>query len=849
MAYFDVSEYGKYISLQNVSGSGDPASAPAGGVYLFASGTAGSAKLYLRNEGGAAIDLTEAGILDLAGDSGTGEVDMAAQGSLTVDTGDGLSSVASGSTITISVDNLGIARAMLANDVIDGSKIENDAVDSEHIALGALDSEHYASGSIENGHLAGSIASSKIAELSNFDTGDLAEGSNLYYTEARWDAKMAAADTGDLAEGSNLYWTTARGESMFDSKLAAADTDDLSEGSSNLYYTDARARASVSVTDAGGDGSLSYDNSTGVFTFTGPSASEVRAHFSAGTGVSITDGEVAIGQAVATDSDVQFNDIQADGNVVISGNLTINGSQNVVEADTVLFKDTLLDMGMEDDGSGGLQLPSAESSKDQGLVFNRYVGSNNRKTAFFWDESADKFRMADQVAETDGVLSAGNLATLQANLEGDVTGDVTGQVSDVSNHDTDDIAEGSSNLYYTDARARAAVSADGDLISYNSSTGLFSTVASAFSASWDVKMAAADTDDLSEGSSNLYFTDARARGAVSVTDAGGDGSLAYDSSTGVITYTGPSASEVRAHFSAGTGVAIADGEISVGQAIGTSDSPEFASLQVSDLSQGRIVLAGASGELEDSASLRFAGGLFDLTASAGISLNGSVNFANGYMANTDYGMSFDSSTGQLVARGLASFDGGVNALGGYGGSGVSISSSGIQSKVQLQVGADGAGQDVTFFGGAANEALIYDASENHLKIQDSSAANILTIGGDASSEFAIDVANGSDNINKIRAAAFVTYSDESLKTDVTSMENTALDTIMSLNGVEFTWKNNGERDFGFIAQEVAAVLPKAVHTNEGVSGVDYSRLTSVLVEAVKAQQVQIEDLKKALLKK
>ena len=72
---------------------------------------------------------------------------------------------------------------------------------------------------------------------------------------------------------------------------------------------------------------------------------------------------------------------------------------------------------------------------------------------------------------------------------------------------------------------------------------------------------------------------------------------------------------------------------------------------------------------------------------------------------------------------------------------------------------------------------------------------------------------------------------------------------MSLNGVEFTWKDSGERDFGFIAQEVKSVLPKAVHTHtEGVQGVDYSRLSSILVEAVKAQQVQIQDLKETLAK-
>ncbi len=60
------------------------------------------------------------------------------------------------------------------------------------------------------------------------------------------------------------------------------------------------------------------------------------------------------------------------------------------------------------------------------------------------------------------------------------------------------------------------------------------------------------TTDLSEGT-NQYFTNTRARGAVSVTDGGGDGSLAYNSSTGVITYTGPSASEARAHFSVASG--------------------------------------------------------------------------------------------------------------------------------------------------------------------------------------------------------------------------------------------------------------------------------------------------------
>lgn len=63
--------------------------------------------------------------------------------------------------------------------------------------------------------------------------------------------------------------------------FAGNSTTDLAEGT-NQYFTQLRARQSISVTDSGGDGSLAYDNSTGVITYTGPSASEVRAHFSAG---------------------------------------------------------------------------------------------------------------------------------------------------------------------------------------------------------------------------------------------------------------------------------------------------------------------------------------------------------------------------------------------------------------------------------------------------------------------------------------------------------------------------------------------------------------------------------------
>ena len=97
-------------------------------------------------------------------------------------------------------------------------------------------------------------------DLSSKSTSNLSEGTNLYFTNARADARIAAATTSDLTEGSNLYYTDARA----DARIAAADTGDLSEGS-NLYHTTARARAAIS---AGGD--LSYNSSTGVMSVTLP---------------------------------------------------------------------------------------------------------------------------------------------------------------------------------------------------------------------------------------------------------------------------------------------------------------------------------------------------------------------------------------------------------------------------------------------------------------------------------------------------------------------------------------------------------------------------------------------------
>ena len=102
-------------------------------------------------------------------------------------------------------------------------------------------------------------------DLSNNTTSDLAEGTNLYYTTARFDTAFSGKSTTDLSEGTNLYYTTAR----FDTAFSGKSTSDLSEGT-NLYFTDERVDDRVNnLLVAGTNITLTYDDTANTLTITG----------------------------------------------------------------------------------------------------------------------------------------------------------------------------------------------------------------------------------------------------------------------------------------------------------------------------------------------------------------------------------------------------------------------------------------------------------------------------------------------------------------------------------------------------------------------------------------------------
>ena len=100
---------------------------------------------------------------------------------------------------------------------------------------------------------------------------------------------------------------------------------------------------------------------------------------------------------------------------------------------------------------------------------------------------------------------------------------------------------------------------------------------------------------------------------------------------------------------------------------------------------------------------------------------------------------------------------------------------------------------------------------------------------------------------KVKATEFLYSSDKNLKDDIKILSN-SLDKISRLNGVSFSWRDNDQQSIGLIAQDVEKIFPELVTTDSATSlkSLNYAGLIAPLIEAVKAQQQEIESLKERL---
>ena len=210
--------------------------------------------------------------------------------------------------------------------------------------------------------------------------------------------------------------------------FATADTDDISEGT-NKYYTDARVDTHLNQSTASASEYLKWNGSDYEWATVPPgyTDSDVNAFLAGGTaGNIVTTGYIA-GPATLTIDPAGVGDNT--GTVVIAGNLQVDGTQTTINSTALAVDDLNITIA-----SGAVSAAAANGAGitvDGASATLTYTNADDR-----WNFNKDL-----------------NVSTVHGNL----TGDVTGTVSDISNHNTDSLSEGTNNLYFTDARADARI--------------------------------------------------------------------------------------------------------------------------------------------------------------------------------------------------------------------------------------------------------------------------------------------------------------------------------------------------------------------------------------------------------
>jgi len=346
-----------------------------------------------------------------------------------------------------------------------------------------------------------------LSQLSG-DTDDISEGSNLYYTDARVRAAVDAVTSGDgsltynSATGDFTY--TGPGTSDYRGAVSGGTGITYSSGTGVIATDDTHIKGLFSSVDAGGDGSFSYSN--GVMTYTGPTQSEaearIDAHLVGGTGITYSAGDISITNSGVTAATY--------GSATAVGQFTVNAQGQLTSAtDVAILHDSLsgfvanehidhsgVTLTAGDGLSGGGDITTSRSFAVDSSVIrttgNQSIAGTKTFTgtvdlsgatvpAFTVTGNLDVTGTLNSVTQTDLIvenaditMNSGNVAqdshlkvdrpnpSADVYIKWDETDDRWEFTNDGSTDyplpkNTDDLAEGSTNFYYTDAKVDSRV--------------------------------------------------------------------------------------------------------------------------------------------------------------------------------------------------------------------------------------------------------------------------------------------------------------------------------------------------------------------------------------------------------
>jgi len=585
------------------------------------------------------------------------------------------------------------------------------------------------------------------------------------------------------------------------------DTDDIQELATptNKYFTEARARGSISLTVSGASGASTYNSSTGVLnvpTYTLAGLGGITASFlSGGTGITYNSGTgvIAYSGTVYTDSSIRG---------LFSGGtgITYNSSTGAISYSGTVYTDSSI-RGLFS-GSTGISYNSSTGAISSTIT--QYTDALARASISLTTTGTSG---ASTYNSTTGVL---NIPQYQAVLTNPITGTGTSGYH-AKFTGTSTIAN---SVIYDDGTSVGIGTTTPDTYS-NIGTGIGLTLlASVTNTSANLNLIGNGT-----GFGGISLGNATIRRA-GIFALDGSGFAFYTNATN----SGTSLSERLRITSAGN-VGI------------NTDSP--------------------AQRLDVNGAIRTSGNFFAVNNTP-FSTNGTITYHDtvGLVLRGVAGFAFDFSVYNPAGNVLISNPTGTNTV-AFSSGNVGIGTNSITSyygftrtlsvensdNAEIQIKATSGTNSLISLGAASTGSFLQSGTQP-LFIQVNGAYRMtFTAGGNVLVGTTTDNGERLYVSGNIRATGTITAnSDISLKKNLLKIEN-ALEKVEQINGYTYEFKaDDSKRHAGVIAQEIEGVLPEIVNKgNDGILGVEYGNISALLIEAIKEQQKKINDLEVKLI--
>ena len=236
-------------------------------------------------------------------------------------------------------------------------------------------------------------------------------------------------------------------------------------------------------------------------------------------------------------------------------------------------------------------------------------------------------------------------------------------------------------------------------------------------------------------------------------------------------------------------------------------------------------------------------------ASTSFNIRSMVSDADLLFKGNDGGSTITALTLDMSEAGNASFNGTVTANAGLiadnitiDGTEIDLSSGNLTIDVAGNIKLNADGGQIAFEDGSTEIGVFENSSSDfsiEAKVQDKDLLFKGNDGGSGITALTLDMSEAGAATFNSNVTAF---SDERLKDNIETLED-GLDKVEQLRGVTYT--RDDREEIGVIAQEVEKILPEIVLTADdemGTKSVDYSRITAVLIEAVKELSARVKEL-------